>query len=96
MAKLTNKSVAGTSYHGINIETTASKLNKLYGKGFTDGDGKTNREWNLETNDGNVFTIYDYKAYRKIKLSEVYPYHIGAMDESIAAKAKREIKNDLK
>jgi hypothetical protein len=90
------KSVVGTSYHGINIETTASKLNKKYGKSEVSGDGKTQREWNLETNDGEPFTVYDYKEGRKIKLSEVYQYHIGAMDEQTAAKVRRELKSDLK
>ena len=72
--KQSNKSPVGTSFHDDVINTTVNKLIKVLGKpqcDSNDGRDKINFEWNMELADGNVFTVYDYKEYRKLDLDEI-------------------------
>ena len=81
MAKKTYKSTDGTSFHGITIRATVEQLTKAFGDPTMDsnwGDDKVNFEWEMETEDGEVFTIYDWKYYRPLKLDEYVIWHIGA------------------
>jgi hypothetical protein len=56
------ESIWGTSFHGTTVETSAEKLTQALG--FEplgpSGDGKTSREWRVETEYGS-FTVYDWK-----------------------------------
>jgi hypothetical protein len=45
----------------------------------------------METIDGDVFTIYDWKEYRSLKLTEIINWHIGAKSRSISIQALDEI-----
>jgi len=93
MAKLSNKREE-TSFHFTKIRTTVAKLRKALGdpqEENNSGDDKVNFDWNCETEDGEVFTIYDWKEYRKIKENELIEFHIGGKDKSITEKAKGEL-----
>jgi hypothetical protein len=93
MAKLTNKSASGTSFHGTVINTTVSTLEKILGGityEYNSGD-KVNFEWVCETKDGEIFTIYDWKEYRPIGYDEVIEFHIGGNNETITEKALNEL-----
>jgi hypothetical protein len=94
MAKLSDKSVNETSYHGIDIKSTLNLLRKVIGEPQdlnNTGEDKTNVDYVCETEDGDVFTIYDWKEYRKIGDDEVINFHIGAHTDRIAFNAKQEL-----
>jgi hypothetical protein len=99
MAKLTNKSADGTSFYDTVIITTVKKLKNALGEarwGDNSGKDKTNFTWVCENKDGDVFTIYDWKEYRKIRLNETIEFHIGGNNKSITEKAKRELLEIIK
>lgn len=73
--------VSGTSFHGKTITATADELIAIFGPPSADSNGmgeKTNLEWDLITDDGTVFTIYDWKEYRKLSMDEPVEWHIGS------------------
>jgi hypothetical protein len=93
MARLSNKN-ASTSFHFTTIRTTVNKLTSALGEAQSidnSGDDKVNFDWNCETEDGDVFTIYDWKEYRSISEDELIEFHIGGESKSITEKAKREL-----
>jgi hypothetical protein len=99
MAKLTNKSVGGTSFHNTTITTTLSKLIMALGEPQhlqNDGSDKTNVDYDCETENGDVFTIYDWKEYRSIRMDETIEFHIGGMSKSITEQAKKELLSLMK
>jgi hypothetical protein len=53
--------VSGTSYKG-EIKTTYKKLVNVFGEpGKNSGDGKTDVNWKIEFDNGDVANIYNYK-----------------------------------
>ena len=90
----TSKSVSGTSFHYSTITTTVNELISIIGEPVCDsntGEDKVNIEWELEDEEGNVVTIYDWKEYRKIGMDEKIEWHIGGMSKMITYYAKKEI-----
>ena len=98
MAKKTYKSADGTSFHGTTIRATVNQLISAFGEPSDDsntGEDKVNFEWDMETEDGEVFTIYDWKEYRMIDVDEYVVWHIGAKDKSTSNTAEDEILKKL-
>lgn len=92
--KKTFKEIGGTSFHDTTIGTTVHTLRKLLGEpnySGNDGEDKINYEWEMETNDGNVFTVYDWKEYKVLDEHEIIEFHIGGMSKAITEQAKNEI-----
>lgn len=90
----TNKSTGGTSFHDTTVGTTIHTLLKLLGQPtIVDNTGmdKTNYEWEMETSDGDVFTVYDWKEYKILHEHEIIEFHIGGMSKAITEQAKNEI-----
>ena len=88
--KQTTNSTTGTSFHDTVITTTVNKLIKAIGKPYMHsnlGNDKINFEWKMELEDGTIFTIYDYKEYRKLDLDELIEFHIGGFDVQDTEKA---------
>lgn len=78
-----SKESSGTSYHGVNICETYNELVAILGTPqyeCNDGSDKCNFDWTCELPDGRVFTIYDWKEYRRIRPDEVIEWHIGGFD----------------
>jgi len=99
MAKKTYQSTDGTSFHGVVIRATVNQLISAFGEPTivdNTGEDKTNFEWNMETNEGEVFCIYDWKEYRPIGRDEFVTWHIGAKSKSVSNDAEREILKALK
>ena len=95
MAKISNKSANGTSFHGTTIRTTVHLLKTKFGQPEWEdntGEDKTNFDWVGETKDGDVFTIYDWKEYRAISEHETIDFHIGGSSQYITSTAKQELK----
>jgi len=93
MAKKTYQDTDGTSFHGVTIRATVDQLTKAFGEPYDNnsGDDKVNFEWDMENNEGEVFTIYDWKEYRVLKSDEMITWHIGAKSKSDSNVAEREI-----
>ncbi len=94
MIKKTEQSTDGTSFHSITIKTTLGRLRAAFGDPQCEnnyGEDKSNIDYSLETSDGDVFTVYDWKHYRPIGEDEVVDFHIGAYTNHIAFQAKQEM-----
>jgi hypothetical protein len=98
MAQKTYQSTNGTSFHGVVIRATVNQLISAFGDPsmeYNTGEDKVNFEWEMETNIGEVFTIYDWKEYRPIGRDEFVTWHIGANSKSVSNDAEREILKKL-
>ena len=98
MAKKTYKDTDGTSFHDVVITTSVANLTKIFGMAHycdNTGECKVNFEWDMQTDEGNVFTIYDWKEGRPLELDEPVEWHIGAKSRSIASDASYEILREL-
>jgi hypothetical protein len=98
MAKKTYQSTDGTSFHGVTIRATVNQLISAFGEPdmeYNTGEDKTNFEWEMETDEGEVFCIYDWKEYRPIGRDEFVTWHIGANSKSVSNDAQREILKKL-
>ena len=96
--KKTFKEIGGTSFHNTTIKCSVATLKKVLGEpeyDGNDGQDKVNFEWEMETNDGDVFTVYDWKEYRSINEDEVIEWHIGGHTKAATEKAKYEIREAI-
>ena len=82
MIKRTNKSLDGTSFHGATFSATLADLQVILGAPNNGGDNhdKVQNEWELELEDGTVFSVYDWKEYRRYTDKETIEWHIGGMN----------------
>ena len=99
MLKSTSRSSSGTSFHYSTVRTSVNELTKIIGEPtyvINDGEDKVNIEWELEDNNEDVVTVYDWKEYRKIGYDEKIEWHIGGMSKNITDNAKREIEYMLR
>jgi hypothetical protein len=88
------KEIGGTSFHDTTIRTTVHTLIKLLGEptySGNDGEDKVNYEWEMETNDGDVFTVYDWKEYKVLDEHEIIDFHIGGKSKVVTEQAKDEL-----
>lgn len=96
--KQTDKSANGTSFHSHTFSATVRDLRKALGEPYceqNDGEDKVNFEWIMETEAGDVFTVYSWKEYRKIAEDEDIEWHIGGHSEEVTKAALEEIKTVL-
>jgi hypothetical protein len=96
--KKTNQSTNGTSFQNVTFKASVNDLINVLGEPTihdNTGRDKTNFEWDMETDDEEVFSIYDYKEYRKLDLDEQIEWHIGSNSRSISGDAKYEVMREL-
>jgi hypothetical protein len=55
------------------------------------GEDKVNYSWDLETEEGDVVTLYTWKEYRPIEVDEDILFHIGGMARNHTILGKQEI-----
>ena len=94
----TTKSTGGTSFHDNTITASVRELEEILGAPTfmcNDGTDKVNFEWEMETEDGEVFTVYDWKEYRPISRDEQIEWHIGGNGRQITYKALCELSQAL-
>ena len=99
MAKFTKKSSSGTSFYGTTLKATPQQLIDLFPNSYyeqNNGSDKTNFDFTLETESGDVFTIYDWKEYRPLRMDEVVEWHVGAFNGSVSEQGKQEVMALLK
>jgi hypothetical protein len=98
MLKKTFKEVFGTGFHLSTVRASVNELVSIIGEPtYNDntGEDKVNIEWELEDENGNVVTVYDWKEYRKIGMDEKIEWHIGGMSKEITDNAKEDIEFTL-
>ena len=96
--KTTSKNTSGTSFHETTIKCSVATLRKVLGEPEyepNDGEDKINFEWTMETNDGDVFTVYDWKEYRPLGESDMIEWHIGGYNQKSTEQAKSEIREAI-
>ena len=96
--KQTDKSANGTSFHNHTFIATVDDLRNVLGKPqfeSNDGEDKSNFDWIMETEDGEVFTVYDWKEYRQLDENEDIEWHIGGRSGLTTGKALSEITKAL-
>jgi len=95
MKPLSNRNlIAGTSFFGTTFPASVNQLVKAIGEPMHEentGEDKTNFEWNMELEDGTVFSVYDWKEYRSISLDEVIDWHIGGKNGDSTVKALEQL-----
>lgn len=92
--KRSDKGVGGTSFHNHTFKASKSQLMEAIGKpDWVDEtpEDKTQNEWICETDDGDVFAIYDWKEYRVYGDDEMIEWHIGGHSGGVTRQAQREI-----
>jgi len=96
--KYTEKSSSGTSFFGDEFHARVSDLRRILGEPKfenNDGQDKTNFDWTLETESGDVFTVYDWKYYRPLDEEEMVEWHIGGHNGLVTKMALGEIADAL-
>lgn len=94
MARKTEKHAGGTSFHDTVLKCSVNDLIAILGEPTIEdntGEDKVNFEWICETEAGDVFTIYDWKEYRRISKEETIEWHIGGMSRQVTDRALTEI-----
>ena len=87
-----------TSFHGETFRASVMDLEKILGiptYAMNDGRGKVNFEWEMETEQGKVFTVYDWKEGRAIDETELIEWHIGSDCPETSEDAVNEIAEAL-
>ena len=96
--KQTDKSANLTSFHNHTFTATVADLRRVLGQPkfeSNDGEDKVNFDWTMETEDGGVFTVYDWKEYRPLMEDEDIEWHIGGRSGLTTGKALSEITEAL-
>ena len=92
--KPTTKNSSLTSFWGVTFYASVNDLLSIFGDPVSvsnDGKNKVNYVWEMETNSGHVFTVYDWKYYRTLAPDETVTWNIGGRDETSTGTALREI-----
>ena len=96
--KRTTKTANGTSFYNDTFNASVADLRTICGipvMECNDGSDKVNFEWEMETEDGDAFTIYDWKEYRSLSETESIEWHIGGHNGNVTSTALNEIADAL-
>jgi hypothetical protein len=74
---------AGTSLQGY-IRTTYRDLVKFFGEPINRDGYKTNVEWVLKSDDGQIITIYDWKVSRDAwNKDQTFQFNVGGRSQKV-------------
>lgn len=93
--KTSNQNTDETSFQNITIRTTANQLIEKLGFPNSIAEG-VSFDWVCETEDGDVFTIYDYYHSGSLPYDRLHKFHIGSKSLLISHQAKTELQLLLK
>lgn len=79
----------GTSFHGTTIIASKKRLKEVLGEDYISTD-KTTHDWACMTDDGTVFTVYDWKCPNHPD-NRLIVWNIGGHSKADTEKAKREL-----
>jgi hypothetical protein len=80
----------GTSFHGVYLKCSLKKLAAAMGEPIDRFCYKINYEWRGTTDDGHIFTVYDWKRPRP-QTNQLVEWHIGGKTKEATEQAKEEI-----
>lgn len=93
--KRTTQNTHGTGFFGTILVATINDLKKVLGKPLykqNTGENDINMEWVGETEDGEVFTVYDWHEDHPLKSgTEDIRWHVGGVDHLVTMQAHEEI-----
>lgn len=95
--KRSDKDIVGTSFHRHTFRAPKSWIVEAIGelewteRAYQNINDKVQNEWICETENGDVFTIYDWKEYRAYGDDEIIEWHIGGSSGKITEQAQKEI-----
>ena len=99
MNRLEDSSLAeNLTFHNHDFVAAQEDIEKVCGiVMYTDLDPEeiTQNEWEMQTEDGTPFTIYDWKEYREISDNEKITWHIGSFNRFGSAKAYKELQRSF-
>lgn len=73
----------GTGFSFMCVVATPKQLEKTFGKPQEEVDGvRTTKEWWFVSDDGQIFTLYDYKVGHTLKDNEEIMWHIGSKPDA--------------
>ena len=73
-----NADVSGTSFNGTAIKASPFELIEVLGDAHHSSiDGKVNLEWLFENEDGEIFTLYDWREGELDALKPI-EFHVGS------------------
>lgn len=85
---------SGTSFFGTTFQATVRDLYDLLGEpdvDTNDGIDKVNFDWFRKLESGEVFTVYDWKYYRRLKTGERVEWHIGGRSQEETERVRGEL-----
>lgn len=88
-----NLDASGTSFHGTTVKATAKQIESFMGESVFSCN-KTNYNWIAVTDDGDLFTVYDWKEGDINENTEVF-FHVGGFSKEATEKAKAEMLSHL-
>lgn len=92
--KKTFKEISTSCFSGITVLTTYEEIVRQIGEPqhIGSGDNKVQYKWDCETEDGTLFTIYDWKEYEHdVKDAGNIWWHIGAVPGNFTKKVYNEL-----
>jgi len=93
------KQMVGSSWFEQQVYATANDLIRVLGEpeyGREGVDEKVQFDWEMETDRGDYFTVYDWKEYRDFSMDEEIYWHIGGVTPEGSRLGKVELINALK
>ena len=94
--KQTTKSTNGTHFLNVTVFASRREIYLICGEPSTNnGDDKVRYCWDMETEDGEPFSIYDWRDIIIRKLDEPITWHIGSFNYLAADNARFEINQAL-
>jgi len=85
-------------FHNHDFKAALEDIEKVCGKVMytdSDTDEQTQNEWEMQTEDGTPFTIYDFKEYRNYDKNEKITWHIGSDNRFGSKRAYEELKRSF-
>ena len=86
---------SNVGFHNLDFTAAIEDIEKVCGPiMYSDNDVNevTQNEWEMQTEDGTAFTIYDFKEFREYDKSEKIVWHIGADNRFGSKKGYEELK----
>jgi hypothetical protein len=80
---------SGTSFHGVTITATPKQIMSVMGESKW-SCSKTNFNWCGMTDDGKIFTVYDWKM-GEVSKNQTVEFHIGGFSKESEETAKKEL-----
>ena len=80
---------SGTSFHGTTVSASLTQILSVLGNNCRSTD-KTTHDWVCKTEDGEIFTVYNWKSGPP-GMNRTVTWNIGGLSKESTEKAKAEL-----